>query len=173
MSDLNGQEPTVIAPSREPTEPVYQLIPYAGAVEEGRHDHLWDVTWANQFNGTRRKEATLTTLQIKELVDADRHVQLPELEIWAASGVLPWALLVAGSVASLAANVAVAEPTVIGRVLAAWLPHVLLCCSRGRSWLKRKSRACLHLIRPRGQGACGSPAEPLGGSGDKSMAGYR
>jgi hypothetical protein len=34
--------------------------------------------------------------------------------------VLAWALLVAGSVASLAANVAVAEPTVIGRVIAAW-----------------------------------------------------
>lgn len=35
-------------------------------------------------------------------------------------GVLPWALLVAGSVASLAANVAVAEPTLVGRVIAAW-----------------------------------------------------
>ena len=35
-------------------------------------------------------------------------------------GALPWALLVAGSVASLAANVAVAEPTLIGRVIAAW-----------------------------------------------------
>jgi hypothetical protein len=35
-------------------------------------------------------------------------------------GVLPWALLVIGSVASMAANVAVAEPTSIGRVIAAW-----------------------------------------------------
>jgi len=35
-------------------------------------------------------------------------------------GVLPWASLVAGSVASLAANVAVAEPSLIGRVIAAW-----------------------------------------------------
>jgi len=33
---------------------------------------------------------------------------------------LPWALLVAGSVASLAANVAVAEPSATGRVIAAW-----------------------------------------------------
>jgi hypothetical protein len=32
-----------------------------------------------------------------------------------AGGALPWALLVAGSVASLAANVAVAEPTLTGR----------------------------------------------------------
>ena len=35
-------------------------------------------------------------------------------------GFLPWALLVAGSVASLAANVAVAEPAMTGRVIAAW-----------------------------------------------------
>jgi hypothetical protein len=35
-------------------------------------------------------------------------------------GTLPWALLVAGSVASLTANVAVAEPTLIGWVIAAW-----------------------------------------------------
>jgi hypothetical protein len=34
-------------------------------------------------------------------------------------GFLPWAVLVAGSAASLAANVAVAEPTVTGRVIAA------------------------------------------------------
>ena len=34
-------------------------------------------------------------------------------------GVLPWALLVAGSVASLAANVAVAQPTAAGQVIAA------------------------------------------------------
>ena len=35
-------------------------------------------------------------------------------------GVLPWALLAVGSVASLAANVAVAEPTAAGRVIATW-----------------------------------------------------
>ena len=35
-------------------------------------------------------------------------------------GALPWALLVAGTIASLAANVAVAESTLIGREIAAW-----------------------------------------------------
>jgi hypothetical protein len=35
------------------------------------------------------------------------------------SGFLAWALLVVGSVASLAANVAVAEPTATGKVIAA------------------------------------------------------
>nr|WP_256255366.1 DUF2637 domain-containing protein [Actinomadura madurae] len=36
------------------------------------------------------------------------------------SGVLPWTLLVLGNAASLAANVAVAEPSVVGRLIAAW-----------------------------------------------------
>ncbi|MEO3810800.1 DUF2637 domain-containing protein [Sphaerisporangium sp. B11E5] len=38
----------------------------------------------------------------------------------ARGGVLAWALLITGSLASLGANVAVAEPSVIGRVIAAW-----------------------------------------------------
>ncbi len=42
------------------------------------------------------------------------------LALGPACGMLPWALLVAGSAASLAASVAVAEPTAVGRVIAAW-----------------------------------------------------
>jgi hypothetical protein len=41
-------------------------------------------------------------------------------------GSLPWALLVAGSAASLAANVAVAQPTATGRVVAAWPSFALI-----------------------------------------------
>jgi hypothetical protein len=41
-------------------------------------------------------------------------------------GLLLWALLVTGSVASLAANVAVAEPTATGRVIAAWPSFALI-----------------------------------------------
>ncbi len=36
------------------------------------------------------------------------------------SGLLPWSLLIIGSAASLAANVAVAEPSVVGRLIAGW-----------------------------------------------------
>jgi hypothetical protein len=39
---------------------------------------------------------------------------------------LTWALLVTGSAASLAANVAVAEPTMTGRVIAAWSSFSLI-----------------------------------------------
>lgn len=41
-------------------------------------------------------------------------------------GLLPWPLLVIGSVASLAANVAVAEPTAVGRVIVAWPSFALI-----------------------------------------------
>ena len=33
---------------------------------------------------------------------------------------MPWTLLIVGSLASLSANVAVADPTVISRLIAAW-----------------------------------------------------
>jgi hypothetical protein len=39
---------------------------------------------------------------------------------------MPWALLMVGNAASLAANVAVAEPTVAGRVIAAWQSFSLI-----------------------------------------------
>src|SRR5690348_14619436 len=41
-------------------------------------------------------------------------------------GSLSWLLLAVGSIASLAANVAVAEPTVAGRVIAAWPSFALI-----------------------------------------------
>jgi hypothetical protein len=42
------------------------------------------------------------------------------------AGVLPWAALLLGLGASLAANVAAADPTLVGRLVAAWPPVGLL-----------------------------------------------
>jgi hypothetical protein len=42
------------------------------------------------------------------------------------AGALPWAALLLGLGASLAANVAAAEPSVAGRLVAAWPPVALL-----------------------------------------------
>jgi ATP-dependent DNA helicase RecG len=105
-------------------EPVYQLITYTGLVEEGRHDRLWDVTWANQFNRTIWKEAALTTLQIKELVDAGRHVRLPELEPVTYDGAakLPvdayvmGILLAEGSLETEGVSFASADPEIVDRI---------------------------------------------------------
>src|SRR5215472_12659535 len=70
--------------------------------------------------------AALTPLSVDGMIVAASTTLLSESRSGARGGVLPWALLVAGSVASLAANVAVAEPTLIGRVIAAWPSFALI-----------------------------------------------
>jgi DNA-binding SARP family transcriptional activator len=64
--------------------------------------------------------AALTPLSVDGMIVAASTMLLADSRAGRRGGMLPWALLVAGSVASLAANVAVAEPTMIGRVIAAW-----------------------------------------------------
>ncbi len=64
--------------------------------------------------------AALTPLSVDGMIAAASTTLLADSRSGRTGGAFPWALLVVGSVASLAANVAVAEPTVIGRVIAAW-----------------------------------------------------
>ena len=64
--------------------------------------------------------AALTPLSVDGMIVAASTTLLADSRSGRKGGALPWALLVAGSVASLLANVAVAEPTLIGRVIAAW-----------------------------------------------------
>jgi hypothetical protein len=64
--------------------------------------------------------AALTPLSVDGMIVAASTTLLADSRSGRKGGVLPWVLLAVGSVASLAANVAVAEPTVIGRVIAAW-----------------------------------------------------
>src|SRR5579859_3201327 len=64
--------------------------------------------------------AALTPLSVDGMIVAASTTLLAESRCGRNGGAPPWALLVAGSVGSVAANVAVAEPTLIGRVIAAW-----------------------------------------------------
>src|SRR5579859_6194876 len=64
--------------------------------------------------------AALTPLSVDGMIVAASTTLLADSRLGNKGGVLPWALLIIGSLASLAANVAVAEPTLIGRVIAAW-----------------------------------------------------
>jgi hypothetical protein len=70
--------------------------------------------------------AALTPLSVDGMSVAASTTLLADSRAGERGGVLPWALLVVGSVASLAANVAVAEPTVAGRVIAAWPSFALI-----------------------------------------------
>src|SRR6266852_1622178 len=60
--------------------------------------------------------AALTPLSVDGMIVAASTTLLAESRSARRGGMLPWALLAVGSVASLAANVAVAEPTATGRV---------------------------------------------------------
>jgi hypothetical protein len=70
--------------------------------------------------GQPRWVAALTPLSVDGMIVAGSTTLLAESRSGNRGGLLPWTLLVIGSVASLAANVAVAEPTATGRVIAAW-----------------------------------------------------
>lgn len=70
--------------------------------------------------------AALTPLSVDGMIVAASTTLLAESRSGGRGGGLPWALLAIGSVASLAANVAVAEPTVTGRVIAAWPSFALI-----------------------------------------------
>ena len=63
--------------------------------------------------------AALTPLSVGGMIVAASTTLLADSRSGRTDEALPWALLVAGSIASLAANVAVAKPTAIGRVIAA------------------------------------------------------
>jgi hypothetical protein len=70
--------------------------------------------------------AALTPLSVDGMIVAASTTLLADSRSGDRGGVLPWALLVIGSAASLAANVAVAEATVTGRVIAAWPSFALI-----------------------------------------------
>jgi Protein of unknown function (DUF2637) len=70
--------------------------------------------------------AALTPLSVDGMIVAASTTLLADSRSGSRGGALPWALLVVGSLASLAANVAVAEPTAIGRVIAAWPSFALI-----------------------------------------------
>jgi hypothetical protein len=64
--------------------------------------------------------AALTPLSVDGMIVAASTTLLADSRSGGRGGLLPWALLVIGSAASLVANVAVAEPTLTSRVIAAW-----------------------------------------------------
>lgn len=70
--------------------------------------------------------AALTSLSVDGMIVAASTTLLADSRSGCKGGALPWALLGAGSVASLAANVVVAEPSLIGRVIAAWPSFALI-----------------------------------------------
>jgi Protein of unknown function (DUF2637) len=70
--------------------------------------------------------AALTPLSVDGMIVAASTTLLADSRSGCRGSSLSWLLLGAGSVASLAANVAVAEPSVTGKIIAAWPSFALI-----------------------------------------------
>lgn len=71
-------------------------------------------------HGEARWSATLIPLSVDGMVVAASMSVVLASKMGRRGEWLPWALLIVGSLASLAANVAVANPAVVSRLIAAW-----------------------------------------------------
>jgi Protein of unknown function (DUF2637) len=111
-------------------------------------------------HGESALTAALIPLSVDGMIVASSMTLLADSRLGHAGGLLPWLLLAVGSAASLAANVAVAEPTVYGRVVAAWPSFALI---GAYELLMRQIRNSASRPLP-ARGAL-SPADPAVGQG--------
>jgi len=95
-------------------------------------------------HGESAWSAALIPLSVDGMIAAASMSLLLASRRGSRGGVLPWTLLVIASLASLGANVAVAEPTIIGRVVAAW-PSFALIGAYELSW--RRSGTAAQALR--------------------------
>ncbi|MEU7696164.1 DUF2637 domain-containing protein [Microbispora hainanensis] len=91
------------------------LLALIAAVVSFRHMHELCLR-----HGEDRLAAVLTPLAVDGLIVVASMSILLANRSGSRGGLLAWSLLVVGSLASLGANVAVAEPSLIGRIIAAW-----------------------------------------------------
>lgn len=90
--------------------------------------------------------AALTPLSVDGMIVVASTTLLADSRSGSRGGVLPWLLLAAGSAASLAANVAVAEPSMTGRVIAAWPSFALI--GSYEMLMRQVRRSASRAVRP-------------------------
>jgi hypothetical protein len=100
-------------------------------------------------------------MSVDRMIVAASTTLLADSRIGGRGGFLPWALLVAGSAAILAANVAVAEPIATGRVIAAWPSFSLIA---GKDLLMRQVRQCGEAGRSKRRGRSSRSAATAAGA---------
>ncbi|MFI6324790.1 DUF2637 domain-containing protein [Nonomuraea sp. NPDC050556] len=96
------------------TVTVIVLAAIAAAVSY-RHLHMLAVR-----HGESTWSAALLPLSVDGMILAASLSLLSDSRRGERGGLFPWFLLILGSVASVAANIAVAHPTAVGRIVAAW-----------------------------------------------------
>ncbi|WP_433432291.1 DUF2637 domain-containing protein [Nonomuraea sp. CA-141351] len=112
------------------------LVAGIAAVVSYQHMHELAVRQGESWLG-----ATLIPLAVDGMIVASSMSVLHASRCGRRGGVLPWVLLVVGSLASLAANVAVADPTLIARIIAAWPSFALIGAYEMLMGQIRQSRA--------------------------------
>jgi hypothetical protein len=124
-------------------------------------------------HGEDRLAAVLIPLAVDGLIVVASMSILLANRCGSRGGALAWSLLVVGSLASLGANVAVAEPSLIGRVIAAW-PSAALIGSY-ELLMSQIRRAAGELVRAQdvpagGTGpVTGADADPVEQQGDQEQ----
>jgi hypothetical protein len=133
--------------------------------------HMHDLV---ELHGQPGWVAALTPLSVDGMIIAASTTLLADSRSGIRGGALPWVLLALGSLASLAANVAVAEPSATGRVIAAW-PSVALIGSyellmRQIRW--SASAAVRPAVKPaRSRGRRGAPSASAAAEAEGRLAG--
>ena len=106
---------------RQTTTASVVLLAAIAAIVSYRHMHTLVLR-----HGETKWTPALLPLSVDGMIAASSMTLLADSLHGRRGGALPWALLVAGSAASPAANIAVAEPTLIGRLIAAWPSFALI-----------------------------------------------
>ncbi|MEV4170235.1 DUF2637 domain-containing protein [Nonomuraea sp. NPDC049709] len=127
------------------------LVALVAAVVSFRHMHELSLR-----HGEDSLAAALIPLSVDGTIVAASMSLLVASRRGEKGGFLPWTMLVIGSLASLSANVAVAEPTLVGRVIAAWPSfaligayEMLMSQVRGSAGHRAQGR---HLVEEAGEG---------------------
>lgn len=87
------------------------------------YSHMYELALRH---GEPEWRAALFPLSVDGMIVASSMTLLSDARHGRKGGVMPWALLIIGSGASLAANVAVADPTMWSRVIHAWPSFALI-----------------------------------------------
>ena len=101
---------------------IVAVLMLAGIAAVVSYSHMYELALRH---GEPEWRAALFPLSVDGMIVASSMTLLGDARRGRKGGLLPWALLIIGSVASLAANVAVADPTAWSRIIHAW-PSIAL-----------------------------------------------
>ena len=124
------------------------------------YSHMYELALRH---GEPEWRAALFPLSVDGMIVASSMTLLSDARNGRKGGLLPWALLIIGSGASLAANVAVADPTTWSRIIHAWPSFALI---GAYELLMRAFRTAARSVRSADAERTHSESEPQSVAGD-------